>query len=268
MNKQFSDFEKQQLLTILYVHKICAPGLDRLVLRIAESISSEAERSSALLMASYYLASCGSLPLADEVAHGKLQGHASAAALASIGGLIADTNPDQAARYLEEAEQFLSQTDNIDDQAILLQRISQGYLRLRNSTRAREFANKILPNGDRVSVLCEIAGSLFKSGEADEAKQTLREARTVIDRAERSELASALNDIANVLVQIDRADEALSTWEEALKFVEESLDPPKLVLIICKGLASIGQLGRAREVALSIQNVARRAQALALIDGQ
>ena len=266
MNKQLSDYEKQQLLTILYVHKICAPGLDRLVLRIAESISSEDERSSALLTASYYLASCGSLALADEVAHGKLQGHASAAALASIGDSIADTNPHQAAKYLEEAEQFLGETGNTDDQAILLQRISQGYLRLRNWTRARELANNILRTGDKVSVLCDIVGSLFNSGKTGNAEQTLREARTVTDRAERSELASAFNNIARVLVQMDRKDEAFSTWEDALKFVDESLDPPKLVLIICKGLASIGQRERAREVALSIPNDARRAQALALID--
>jgi tetratricopeptide (TPR) repeat protein len=268
MGNQLSDLEKQRLLAILHLHKVHVPGLDHLVLKLVESISGAKERDSALLTLTYYLAAYGNIVAADEVARQRLQGYYSAAALAGIGSELASTDPSGAALYLSDAEKLLKDVIDVDEQAILLQRISEVYSNLKDWGKAQELANRITVPSDKVYTLTKLAKRLWDEGETEKADKVLLDARASVAETESSDRADALDDIARLLVHMGKESAALNTWEEALQFVNGSLDPPKLVLIICKGLASIGRRERASEVALLIQNEARRAQALALINEQ
>jgi hypothetical protein len=263
-----TDLEKQELLQILFINKIYAPGLERIVARVAESISSDDQRQVAVAMTSRYLATFGNRDEADTLIRRHLEGVAEATALASIGSELVRSQPSEAADYLQRAYDLLSTIEDVDDRVSLLQRLVDGYLDLRQNAKACDMANQISMPAERVYTLSKIATRLWDEGETEKADKVLLEARASVAETESSDRADALDDIARLLVHMGKESAALNTWEEALQLVNGSLDPPKLVLIICKGLASIGRHERAREVALLIQNEARRAQALALINEQ
>jgi hypothetical protein len=266
MENPLTDLEKQQLLSTLHLNKVYVPGLDRLMLRVAESIVGTKEQESAMLELSYYLTAYGNLVLAEEVARRRLNGYASASAFAAIASEIAKYDPVSSNRYLQDAETLLREIRDSDDQAILLQRISRGYSKLNNWQRATELADRISPPEDRVATLCEIAGSLWSTGDTGEAKRILAGAHAAAGKVEPGERTGALNDVAKVLVQMDRTTEAAQVWEEALPYARHSTEAPKWLVSICQALATLGCKERAREIASGIENDARRAQALAAIE--
>lgn len=267
-DNELTDLEKQELLQTLFVNKIYAPGLDRMVTRIAESISDVCGPRAAIAMASRYLAIFGKHEEADVLVRHHLHGAAEATALASIASEVARSNASQAAEYLQEASDILQEVQDPDDRVSLIQRLVDAHLNLNQNKRAWNIASQIHVPAERVYTLTKIAKRLWDRDDAEGAGEVLLNAWASAAETERNDRADALDDIARTLAHMKRESDAVSTWEEALTFVNESLDPPKLLLIICKGLASVGHRERAREVALTIQNEARRAQALALIEEQ
>jgi hypothetical protein len=263
-----TDLEKQELLQILFVNKIYVPGLERIVARVAESILSEDQRQVALAMTSRYLAAFGKVKEADVLVRRHLEGVAEATALASIGSELAKTHSFEAAEHLQGAYDLLNTIENADDRVSLLQRLVDGYLDLRESAKAWNIANQISRPAERVYTLSKIARRLWDEGEPEKAEKVLLDVRACVAETESCDRADTLDDTARLLAHMGKESDALSAWEEALQFVDGSLDPPKLILIICKGLALIGRRERAREVARLIQSEPRRAQALALIDEQ
>lgn len=267
-HEELTDLEKQKLLAILDLNRVCAPGLAELTIRIAESIAGGRERGSALLSVSFYLARCGNVALADAVARGRLEGYDQTRALAHIGFELAASDPNRSASYLKEAEDRLrSSGDDSDDRGVLLQEISHGYLRLKNWRKTLDFARQVFPRSEAVHTLCEIASCLWNSGKAEEAKATLVEAQEMTKEVEFDEKTACLNDVAKALVHMRRRDEAVEVLEEALAFASHSIEEGKWLLIICTTFVSLGLKDRAKEVALSIRNDARRRQALAFVIG-
>lgn len=118
---------------------------------------------------------------------------------------------------------------------------------------------------DRMYDLLKAAQQAWEKRDLNPALQAVEEARALALQTPHSERAETLYDIAKVLGRMERTDDASNALEEALKFVDNSLDPPKLLLAICGQLTSIGRRERALEIALQIPNEARRAQALDLI---
>lgn len=266
MAQELTDWEKQQLLVTFYLNKIRVPGLDRLALRIAESVADERERQSAMLTLSNYLAAYRNLPLADEIARKRLDGYASASALAKIGCELAKDDPTQAISYLREAEALLEGICDSDEQAIVLQQVSRGYSHLNRWQAAKDAASRIPRAEDKVSSLCEIATDLWSAGEVDVARRMLSDAQALVKETELIQRTSALNDVAKVLVQMNRLTEAAQVWDEAITFAKDSTDPSKWLFSICEKLVSIGNRERAREVAALIENEARKTDALSLVN--
>jgi len=263
--EELSDLEKQKMLAILYLNKIYAPGLDELVVRIAGSISGKKERESALLMVSPYLVRSGKLPLADAIARQELEGYKRVVTLARIGSELAESSPSQSLSYLREAEDLLTEIEDSDDQGVLRQEISGGYLRLKDWRKALELAKRILPPSEMVYTLRGIAEALWKVGETANANAALDDAHAGANETGQNERAGALDDVARVLAQMGRSSEAVAVWEEAITFAEFDPECPKLLWSICKEMVSLGYRQRAREVALLIKNDARRRDALSLV---
>jgi tetratricopeptide (TPR) repeat protein len=264
MGTQLTDGEKQQLLAILFLHKVYAPGLDRLALRIAESISDK-DRESAMLTVSYYLAASGNTELAEEVARQRLAGYSRCSALIAIGSELAKTDKSKAKEFQSCAEGILEELSDPDERTILLARISDAYLKLGDWEKAEDFARRIAQSSEKISALCAIAEHLLNVGEATRANEVVEEAQTdVASVTEEGERASTLADTARVLAKIGRTSEAVEFWEQAAVLAHHAPDPSKLLLSICQSLVNFGEPKRARSVAMRIQNEALRAEALTL----
>lgn len=260
-----TDLEKQELLQLLFANNTFVSGAERLATRLAESISSEDQRRVAIAMTSRYLATLGKITDAADLVERNLEGAASATEFAAIAAELARTDHSEARSYVQKALDALKKIGAADDRVRPLQALVEAYLSLGEKTRARYIANQISPPADRAYTLAKVMKVAWDEGDKQEAEKLILETRATAFDTERFDRADALDDLAKTLAHMNRKNEALSLWEEALKFVDESLDPPKLRLIICKGLASIGEHKRARQVAESITNEARRAQALAAI---
>jgi len=265
MEKPLTDFEKQKLLAALYLHKVYAPGLDLLAFRVVESISAPAERESAWLTLSYYLAAFSNFGLAEEVASQYLRGYAKASGLAAIGCELAKDDPARAVAYLQAVEPLLTGVVESDERAILLRQISKGYSQARSWQRAKELADLISPTEDRVSSLCEIAGSLWRANELEAAKQMLAEARELANQTPASERTSALSDVARVYLEMNQIADATEILGTAAAFADKSLESSKWLFSICQRLVSVGRSQQAREVALQIKNQTLQREALSLI---
>jgi tetratricopeptide (TPR) repeat protein len=264
--KAFTDLEKQELLQILFVNKIEAPGLQGLVTRLAESIGNDEQRKVAIAMTARYLASLGKGEEAQALVHSHLQGAAEATALVGIGSEIVKFSPVEAAAYFQRASETLSKLQDSDDRVCLLQHLANGYLNLNEFATAWNMASQIPVPAERIHTLTKIARRMWDEHNEEEAEQLLLEVRNSVNETAPHDRADTLDDIAQLLVHMGRAKDALGMWEEALKFVGESLDPPKLLFIICKRLVSMHQHDRVREIAMSIENQARKSQVLALIE--
>lgn len=266
METQLTDGEKQQLLTTLYLHKMYAPGLDRLAVRIAESVSDK-DRESAMLTTTYYLAAFGSTEMADDIARRHLKGYARGSALAAIGSELAKTDRTKAREYLADAAQVLHNVIDPDEQTILMGRISEGYLEAGDWEQAQSFAGRIGHASEKVSSFCKVAESLLNAGQEKQASEVLELARANMPSAiEKGDRACSLVDIARVLARMRRTSEAVEYWEQAVELADHAPDPPKMLLSICRSMVSIGERGRAKSVAMHIRNSALRSEALSLSD--
>ena len=266
--KELTDSEKEQLLTILYLNKVHAPGLDRLSLRIAESISDEKQRNRSLLTIVDYLVGYGNLALADQVTERDLAGYNRAAALATIGNALAAGNPSAAEQYLIQSEELLGTMGDPDDKVPLLDLVAAGYSRLGRWEKAEGFASLIILPADRVFRLCRIFEDMTNSGQASNVEHLLAAIRASIGQTNADEKAGALDDLARALLAVGRLSDAIETWEEALKFASCSPEPAESLYVISKGLARAGKKARAQEIAMMIGNEAKRAAALSLIEQQ
>ena len=265
MGQELTDSEKQKLVAALYLNKLYAPALAELSLRVVESITDESQRNLSFLTLIDYLAAHGNLSLADEIARHRLNGYHRAAAFAGLGIASASVDSDRAQAYLVDAESFLKQTNDPDDRTTLLHRIAQGYSRLRMWEKAEEMAGQVGQAQDRAFTLCGLLEDLWNAGESERAGRLLLAARQSVTETSLNEKASVLDDLARVLVLMNRRSEAFELWEEAVPSAEYAPESAKLLYLICKGLVSIGHQQRAHEVAQLIKNDARKAQALAAI---
>lgn len=125
--------------------------------------------------------------------------------------------------------------------------------------------NEDLALSERVYKLINAVERALNEKNLDLAKKTVEEAHDLALQTLQTDRAEALYHVAQLFGRIGRRAEASDLLEQAIKFVNESLDPPKVLLAICKELASIGRRERALEIARLIPNEARRAQALELI---
>jgi len=265
MQNELTDLEKQHLVAIFRLNNLYAPGLDKLALRIVESISEEKQRNFSFLILVAYLAAQGNSVLAEDVARTRLGGYHQATALASIGFELASAKSSGAQAYLKDAESFLDKVFGQDDRATLLHRVSQGYSQLGTWEKAIELANQIAEPEQRASTLCEIAENLWKAGEVERLDRALSDIRASAAETDQRERTNVLNDLGEVLARIGRVSEALRAWEEAVSFADYALESPKLLFSICRNLINVGHKQQAREVALLIKNDARRKEALSLV---
>lgn len=269
MPNDLTDLEKQHLIAIFQLNKFFAPGLDKLALRIAESISDEKQRDFSFLVLVDYLASWGNLVLASSIARTRLSGYHRAAALASIGSELAKANSLEAQDYLRDAEGLLDQIAGQDDRDTLQHRLSQAYAHLRAWEKATDLTSRIADTKLRALTLREIAESLWKIGEVERLNHVILDLRSTVGEVDRSERAEVLNELAQVLVGTGRVSEALEAWQAAVSFADYALDSSKLLLSICKNLVNFGNRQQARDTALLIKNDARREEALSLVgDGR
>jgi len=266
--KELTDLEKLELLQLLLVHRINAAGSEGLIARIAESVSSHEQREIAITMASRYLTSLGKREEAETLIHRHLTGAVEATALALVGTEIIKSNPSEGAAYLQQARNMLHEVEDAEDRVPLLQHLVDGYLTLNQNSTAWDLAKQISNPSERVYTLVNLAKQLWDKRDVETAERVLLDARASVGETTPSDRADTLDDIARLLAHMGRETDALNAWEEAVKFADESPDPPKLLLMICTGLTSIGLRERAREIAMLIQNDARKAQALETIGQQ
>jgi len=203
--------------------------------------------------------------LADSVARQQVRASAKTAALAAIGVELAKSNSGPAVDYLEEAEGLLVAIEDEDARVPLLQQISHGYGRLGDWNKARKLAEEIPLPPERIFTLCEITGALWNAGQTAAAKESFRDAQESVAQVTNQERAGALSDLAATLAQMGRTSEAVQFWEEAVSLAKYAAEPSKILYSICGIFISLDRRERAREVALLIENDARRRQALSLL---
>lgn len=267
MGNELTDLEKQKLLSILYLQKVHATGLDALALRIAESISEERERETALLTTSYYLAQSGNEALALEAGR-QLNPYGRASSLAAIAAEISAEDHEKAVLHLTVAEALLrDHISDPDEQSIVLTRISDAYLQMHDWERAHKIARKIPTISDRVSNLCRIVEYLWNRGEVQCAAEVMREARANAAETTAGNRSSALVDVARTLGRMGQAEEAVDIWDQAALLSEYAPDPSQFLVTICGELISLGRTDRARDIMLQIRNEARRAAVLSMLQG-
>ncbi len=267
-DKVFSDLDKHELLQTLLANRLLASGLGRLVVALAESIADETGRQAAIATAIQYLAVSRDFDGAVALASRHFKGKPKALALVAIASELTSSNYEAASAHLREAEALLGDIKDEDERVHLLQQLSNGFLGLKQTSMALQLARLIAQSSERAYTLSQIARGLWNEGHAEEAALALEEARSAAANTSTPDRPSTWDDIARLLVLMGRTDEAVRAWERAIEFLGESHDPDKLLLSICKALMSIGYGERARETALTIENEARRQQALTAVDGR
>lgn len=266
-NEPFSDLEKQELLQIIVANGVIVPGLERIVVRIAESVLDTNQRQVAVAFAAQYLALRGSHDDALALVDRYLKGVTKARALASIASGISATSPQTSSVYLERTYQLLREAADPDDQMALLQQLVRQHLEFGQSREAWEIARLVSPPSERSYTLCQVAKHAWEANDRENTGRIIVDARRAAEQATAPDRADAWDSIARLFLYLGREAEAVDAWENAIKFSEDSQDPSKLLLAICKELAAIGRKERAKEVAQAIRNEARRVQALSLVDG-
>jgi tetratricopeptide (TPR) repeat protein len=265
-DRTFTDLDKHELLQTLIATRVVASGLGRLVVKLAESIADKRSKPVAIAVAAQYLAFCGDADGAVALASRHLRGPAKALALVAIATELAHSNQTASARYLQEASIFLQEIEDEDDRVRLLQRLSNGYLDLRDSAMALHFARLVTQPSERAYTLCQIVKRLSDEGDAEKAVQILAEIRKAAEETGSPDRPTTWDSFARLLVHYGRHDEAVTAWDKAIKFIRESHDPDRLLVSICEALGSIGYMERAKEIALTIENGVRREQALSAIE--
>lgn len=266
MKDNLTDLDKQRLLSELYLNKLYAPALDQIVLKVVSSIEEDKQREFSFLMLVDYLSAHGSVTLADEIARHKVDERHLGSALASIGAQIAGTNAGKAEEFLRESEALLARTEEIDYRLHVMRLISQGYMRMKDWSKARELANEMPLPSERVDSLCTIGRALWDAGETATATETLTDARGQVADVALEDRASSLSCIAKTLAGVGCTADAIEILEEAIPFADNDSEPSKILYSICKAFISLGRPERAREITNLIKTDARRAQALALFD--
>ena len=71
--------------------------------------------------------------------------------------------------------------------------------------------------------------------------------------------------VAKLYSALQQVTEAKGLLEEAVTYGKFSADPSQVLFAISTDLAKLGELGQARQVAMTIENDARRADALSFL---